>query len=172
MAALIPYNLLTQGLYNGMITGMTQMTFGVAKILKAIYSHQNPDINNYIQKLDIEYHINMVSVVLRRYSKGEVINIREHLGDRSVIFTTIPKGSKTTNDPVQISLEYLSEIIKMIHYDLAQISAEIEYHKTKWFNSWRTLNIKSKLDILEIHHKILVSRYNDFINICGTFQKK
>lgn len=171
MALMLPYNLLTQGLYNGIITGISQMTFGVAKILKSIYSHKNPDINNYIQKLDIEYHINMVSTVLRKYSKGEVINMKEHIGDKSVIFTTIPKSERTTNDPIQVSLTYLSDIIKQIHHDLMQISVEIEYHKTKWFNSWRTLNIKKQLEILDVHHTIMVSRYNDFLNICGAFKK-
>lgn len=167
--AMIPYTLLTQGLYSGIITGIGKMTFGIAGVIKTIYRYQNPNINKYIQTLDIEYHINLISSVLRKYSKLGSINIKEHIGDKSVIFTTIPIKT-ITNDPMQISLKYLSQSIEDIHKDLLCIMEDISYHQLKWFNSWRSLNIKKRLDTLEIHNNILKSRYNNFIQIYSAFE--
>jgi hypothetical protein len=165
MALALPYTLLTQGLYSGVITGISTMTVGMCRIIRSIYSHKNPDVDKLIKKLDIEYHIILISTILKNFNKTGTIDIKEHIGDKSIIFTVFDESKSNRQDPIQISLTYLSLIIRDIHNDLMVINQQIEYHNTKWLSSWRTLNIKKYLDILEIHNTILVNRYNDFLKI-------
>lgn len=196
MALVVPYTLITQGLYSGIISGISTMTFGMCGMIKSIYNHKNPDVDNFIKKLDIEYRIEMISTILKKYAKYKTIDMKEHVGDKSVIFTVLEnsayliKDSGMDNslilynskkseqyqnniiDPLQISLIYLSRIIRDIHNDLIIINKQIEYHSSKWFNSWRTLNIKKYLDELETHNTILINRFNDFIKISSVIEHK
>jgi len=175
--ALVPYGIITQGLYGGLISGISTMTFGMCKIIKSIYSHKNPDVDNFIKKLDIEYRINLISTILKKYNKTKTVDIKEHICDKSVIFTVLDNRSltesmkyKSASDPLQISLMYLSSVICEIHNDLMMISKQIEYHQSKWFNSWRTVNIKRYLDSLETNNLILSNRFDDFMKISALSQ--
>ena len=179
MALIIPYTLITQGLYSGIISGISTMTFGMCGVIKSIYSHKNPDVDNFIKKLDIEYHINLISIILKNYNKSGTIDIKEHICDKSVIFTVLHENYTGLNkdeltqkleNPIQMSLMYLSLIIREIHNDLTVINRQIEYHNSKWFNSWRTMNIRKYLETLEVHNTILINRFNDFMKICVAYK--
>src|SRR5688500_15149172 len=170
--AMIPYGIITQGLYGGLISGIGTMTFGMCKIIKSIYSHKNPDVDNFIKKLDIEYRVNLISTILKKYNKTKTIDIKEHICDKSVIFTVLDNRSlsesmkyRAATDPLQISLMYLSTVICDIHNDLILIDKQIAYHQSKWFNSWRVMNIKKYLDSLETNNSLLLNRFDDFMKI-------
>jgi len=174
---MIPYGIITQGLYGGLISGISTMTFGMCKVIKSIYSHKNPDVDNFIKKLDIEYRINLISTILKKYNKIKTIDIKEHICDKSVIFTVVDDRSltestkyRTAADPLQVSLMYLSSVICDIHNDLTLINQQIEYHQSKWFNSWREMNIKKYLDSLETDSHILANRFDDFMKISALAQ--
>lgn len=169
---LVPYGLITQGLYSGLVSSISTMTFGMCNMIKSIYSHKNPDVDNFIKKLDLEYRINFISTILKKYNKTKTIDIKERICDKSVIFTIVDNNSltessryRTASDPFQVSLMYLSSIICDIHNDLSEINKQIEAHQAKWFNSWRVLNIKKYLDILETDSYILSKRFDDFMKI-------
>jgi len=172
MALTIPYSLLTEGLYNGIIFGISGMTCKAVGMVKTIYSHNNTSVNEKLIQLDLEYNINMASVLVRKYSKGRSQNVKEHINNKTVNFEMVAKPNQTINDPIEMGLIYLSQIITDIHNDLISIESDINYHNTKWFNSMRTLDLKKKLTILELHNGLLINRYNNFIRICSTFDKK
>jgi len=149
MALVLPYTLITQGFYSGIISGISTITFRMCGVVKSIYSHKNPDVDNFIRKLDIEYRVNIISTILKNYNKTGTIDIKEHICDKTVIFTVFDKPLLNVTDPIQLSLMYLSGIIREIHNDLISINNEIAYHHTKWFNSWRALDIKKKVGYVE-----------------------
>jgi len=166
--AMIPYTLLTQGLYSGVITSISTMTCGMCNVIKSIYKYQNPDAINHIKRLDIEYHIKLISLIVKKYTISNTTDIKERINNKSLIFTTINDTSSKITDPIQLSLLYLSIIIKDIHSDLIAINKKVAYHNTKFFNSWRTLDIKSNLETLENNNNILKERLDIFLKLHGT----
>jgi hypothetical protein len=79
--------------------------------------------------------------------------------------------SDRTDNPMEVSLSYLSKIIGEIHQNLIQLEKKVSYHHTKYFSTWRTLNVVPILTELEINTQILKGRFDDFIKICGIYGK-
>lgn len=53
---------------------------------------------------------------------------------------------------------HLSEITQKIHDQIKIIDDKINYHKTKWFHTWRTLYLDAEIENLEKYIKILDER--------------
>lgn len=171
MISLALPSLLTQGLYSSLVTGISSMTFGVIGSIKSIYNHKNPNLTNHLRRLDIEYHLRLISAVLKNQSQTSTSFSKEHIDGKSMIFITA-KDKKTSVDPIQISLAYISKIIDDIHQNLILINQKVEYHQSKWFNAYRILDLNSLLTQLEINTNILKARFDDFIKICTIYQAK
>ncbi len=43
----IPYTLLTQGIYSGLIGTISTVTMGTCKLVTSIYKHKNPNVNKF-----------------------------------------------------------------------------------------------------------------------------
>lgn len=170
MALAIPYTaVLTQGIYSSLVTGISTMTFGIFSTVKSIYKHENPDITNHLRKLDIEYQLRLISSILNKHSESSVMNIKEHIDNKSVIFTTL-KEKRKTNDPIEVNLSYLSKIIDEIHRDLIQLDKKVSYHNSKYFCGWRTLNVSNILSNLDTNSAILKNRFDDFVKLCTIYK--
>jgi len=168
MAIALP-SVLTQGLYSSLVAGISSMTFGIFGTVKSIYNHKNPDLTNHLKRLDIEYHLRLISSVLKNQSHSPVTTIKEHIDNKSIIFSTVP-NNKISEDPLEICLIYLSKSVNDIHKTLLSINQKVVYHQTKWFGSYRTLNISPLLTQLEIDIDILKNRFNDFIKIYNIYR--
>ena len=72
--------------------------------------------------------------------------------------------SKIESRSIENCLESIHEIILNIKCDLKIINAKLAKHGRKYLNSWRSLNIKSHLNDLECHCKILDKRYELLAN--------
>jgi len=61
-------------------------------------------------------------------------------------------------------LEAIHEIILNIKCDLNIINKKLAKHKNKYFNGWRSINIKKHISDLEFHCNILDKRYELLAN--------
>lgn len=154
MAFLIPYTILTQGLYTGILGTISTITIGTCKIISSIYTHKNPNVTKFIQELDIERRLKLIEAVLNT----KHIN-RKHDHD------SVTKINYQIDDPVELCLIHVQQIIDVIYANLTDIDKKVAHHNTKWFNTWRSLNIKSKLEQLKINSDILDKRFSDLMEI-------
>ena len=164
MALSIPMYILAQGIYSGIITGISTMTLGTCRLVGTIYSHKNPNITERLKQLDIEYHLNLINAILKQNQK--ITNISKITIESQTFEIVDYNPNIKSDDPIKISLSYISKAIEDIHSDLLDINRVVLYHKTKYFNSWRSMGVSKYLKILENDIKILENRFNDFIKIC------
>lgn len=163
MISVLPYTaVLTQGI--------NVILIGIFGTIKSIYNHENPDLANNLRKLDVEYHLRLVSTVLKNQKYVPVITIKEYINDQSIIFSTVESG-KTSQDPLEVCLFYLSNSVKDIHLTLVSVNQKVQYHQTKWLNTYRILSIQELLNKLEADIDILKNRFNDFIKIQQIYQQ-
>lgn len=111
------------------------------RICKSIVSLSD---NNYRK-----YDVKIVLEELDLYAKISVIN---------AILEDVKYDSKSVNK----ALSYLHHTLEQLDSLLGSINEEINYHKSKWFSSYRTINIDSLIHKLISLNKILDARLNRF----------
>lgn len=142
MALIIPF--ITQGLYNGIIETIGSIAINCCSMVRSIYTHKHIDVNKHLKELDIEHRLKLIELVLRKKA---------------------PLVDGPINDPVELALFDLYRSVQEVHSNLRDLERKIAYHRMKWFNSWRTLNIKSNIAILKVNVGILNNRFEDLINV-------
>lgn len=155
--------LLAQGIYAGVISTISTLTVGTAKLATNLYKNKNPDVANTIKRLDIEHKLSLIEAVI----KSSMISTKsesQRIDLEKSTFEIINREFKSV-DPIQICLHAINSVITDIHTDLNQLNQKIESHSQKWFSSWRSLNIKSKLVNLEINCGILDKRFDELIKV-------
>ena len=175
MAALIPYTILAQGIYTGIIGTISTVTIGTCTAIKSIYTHKNPDVKRIIKKYDVKHKLELIESVLKitdHNNKNRFEKMKLNDLEKTQIFEIIESQNNIGDDPIELCLKYLHESIEDIHTNLKEINAKVMRHTAKWFNSWRTLNIKRQLDDLEENIKILDKRFNDFMRISEFLKNK
>jgi hypothetical protein len=173
--ALIPYTLLAQGIYSGLIGTISTVTIGACHVVKSIYTHKNPDVIKLITELDIERRLKLIQAVLNTIdheSKTKIARMKLDDLEKTQIFELVGAETDLDNDPIELCLLYLHEIIQYIHNDLTAINKKVEYHNTKWFSSWRILSVKTFLENLRLHSKLLESRFDDLTKISMFLKNK
>lgn len=168
-AILIPYTLIAQGLYSGVVGAISTVTLGACSIVTSIYNHKNPDVDKIIIDLDIERKLRVIQSVLNakekeKIKKPDLVKMKLNNLEKSQIFEIINE-KENDNDPIELCLHYIHETIQKIHENLTAINKKVAYHNTKWFSSWRTLNVKTLLKELETNTKLLDSRFKDLMKI-------
>ena len=108
--------------------------------MKSIY-YYSKDIDGVIKELDIKNKLKTIECTCA------VLNANKE----------IPKGIETC-------LEALHDIILNIKCDLKIINAKLAKHHKKYFNGWRSLNIKKYINNLKSHCNILDKRYSLLAN--------
>jgi hypothetical protein len=91
--------------------------------------------------------------------------------EKTQIFELIDLEPDLKTDPIEICLHYLHEIIQKIQTELITINKKVAYHNTKWFSSWRQLNIKPMVTRLTLYSDQLRDRFDDFLKINDFLQK-
>lgn len=104
---------------------------------------------------DIFYYSNSVDKVLCELDIGNKIRTMELLTKE---FSSIK--DLDNEDAIHYCLENLHDMILRIREDLKQIGYKIKQHKTKYFNNWRTIDIKNQIYNLRIHSSLLDKRYD------------
>ena len=167
MALVIPY-ILMEGVYAGIIGTISAATMGTYSVAKSICKHQNPDINKVINELDLIRRLKLIESVLNikeMNRRPELAPMKLNELEKTTIFEIVKAENDICDDPIELCLHYLYEIIHEMHNNLLAISKKVAYHKTKWFYTWRTLNIKDQLNTLKISSDKLEARFNDLIKI-------
>ncbi|BCS82906.1 hypothetical protein QLL95_gp1217 [Cotonvirus japonicus] len=166
---LVPYTLLAQGIYAGLIGAISTITMSACGAIKSIYNYKNEDVNLHIRRLDIERQLVIIQSILLKVTKTKntknTVNLKLDDLEKTHIFELIDTKPDLNNDPIKLCLMYLHESINDIHRDLSNISNKIDAHNNKWFNYWRTLNIKNFVENLESDTKILGERFDYLIKI-------
>jgi hypothetical protein len=167
MAALIPYTLLAQGIYSGLIGTISAVTMGTVAVVQSVYTHRNPDADRVLKKLDIERRLKLFEAILNKINE----KTKTELDDisRAEISTIINADVKITSDPIALCLEFLHETITNITVLLGNLERKIYNHEQKWFSKWRVLDISSYLSDLEDQSKILSERFDDLTKIATYF---
>lgn len=169
-----PYTLMVDGIYAGLIGTISMVTIKTCSTVKSIYTYQNPNVSTLIKELDIEQRMKLVQAVINSIDSHSKKIVKMKLDDmeKTQIFELVGADVDLSNDPIELCLLSLNEVIQDINNDLLAIDRKVGYHNTKWFSSWRTLNVKSLLDILSMHSKLLDLRFNDLAKISSFLSKK
>ena len=167
---MIPYTLVAQGIYSGVITTISSLTIGTCKIITSIYGHKNENVDLYIKKLDIERKLCVIESVLNSYNTNSIHSAIKKSNSGHIITDDLVIEDYVRDkerDPIKICLHYISINLNEIHTILDNIHKKVAYHKSKWFNSWRQLNIRKNLEELETSVGLLDDRFDSFIKISG-----
>lgn len=155
--------IITQGIYAGIITTISKVTINTALLIKSIYNHENPDTNKIINELDLDQRLKLIQSVLNKLNITSN-NITLTNLDKTQIFNMIDE-QLNENDPIELCLKYIHEAINQIHHNLVLINRKIMYHKSKWFNKWRTLNIEPYIQNIKYNSNRLNLRFDDLLKI-------
>ena len=106
MALAIPYSLLTEGLYNGIIFGISGMTCKAVGIVKTIYSHNNTSVNEKLIQLDGLIKVDSLKdKLIENNIKKDTLNTRQIKFLKSINITSF-NTIKSNNDIIyQLKLD-------------------------------------------------------------------
>jgi len=182
MAAIIPYTIIAQGLYSGLIRTIGTVTIGTGRSIKSVYTHKNPDVTKILVKFDIEHRLKLIQSVLNTKQKTNRINYDNmyiNNLEKSQIMQIIHINNTNNTDkvvcdadPIELCLRDLHLTIQSMNKIINDMHKKSEYHKSKWFNTWRTLNLKHLLEELEDNSILLDARFNDLIKISQFLENK
>ena len=64
----------------------------------------------------------------------------------------------------KIAIKSLDKLIKEIDQEIINLNKNISYHKTKYFNSWRSINV-TNIEIIKNKNILLNKKFDDLINL-------
>jgi|TARA_B100000963_G_scaffold361009_1_gene394344 hypothetical protein len=131
------------------ILGRQILTQAITDASASIYStvgdvfHHTASIDKVLCQLDIENKVKTIELLCN----------------------SLPSDLKKEGDESAINfcLENLHDMVIRIREDLKQLKAKIDYHKSKWFTSWRSLDARIELANLKLHTSLLEQRYDLFV---------
>jgi len=91
------------------------------------------------------------------------LDIKQRLETIEKVCTSLCEYDDKANI-VEGCLESIHHVILEIKADLKNINAKLAKHKRKFFNNYRSVNVKKYLHSLKIHSALLDRRYNLLIN--------
>ena len=83
----------------------------------------------------------------------------------SAFIEDIQENKKEMNKSTKLALASVGKVLEKINVELQLIKNNIRYHKSKWFSSWRTCDVKDKVKQIIMHTELLDERFNFLIKI-------
>jgi hypothetical protein len=151
------FSVVAQGVYAAIIDTISNGTKNTYNTLASLYLHQNPNVNDFLKKIDIESKLSIIKSTVEyidSLSKEEVSEL-----EKTQILTIMNREININKDPIEITLFFIKESVQDIHNDLIGLNNKILNHKNKWFNTWRHLSISKEERNIKIHLKQLKSRF-------------
>lgn len=167
MSFIIP-SIIAKGLYSGFVSAVGTIAIATCRLAKSIYMHKNPNVTKIIIELDIERRLKLINSIINTInttSTNDEAKIKLNDLEKTQVFELVGAEIDLKNDPIELCMKYLHEIIQDINSCLITINNKVSRHNSKWFKYFRTLNIKPLLEKLELNSKILDRRYNDLLNV-------
>ena len=118
---------------------------GIIGTIKYISSYNNIDIT--LLKKDLE-NIDL---------ENKIIIINQFIEEI--------ENTKNIKESIKSSIKSVHDILDKINIELESIKEDIEYHQTKYFNSWRTLCCDNKIENLKTHDSILNNRFDLLVKL-------
>ncbi len=119
----------------------------VYSTLYIVYSYNNDYIN--LKLVDLESQIKVIESLIKDIDKNKNYNKLKC---------------------VELCINTINDIINNIHLVLFKLHDELKYHKTRWFNYYRTPYYHSYLDIL-INYKLQLDSRLDLLTKILTISK-
>lgn len=170
-----PLMILSEGIYAGIISTIGTLTLGTCRIITNVYNHKNPDANQFVESLDLEYKLQIIQHFLNYFNNKKNHDVRIQLNDlqKTQIMDSIPEAeTEIIPDPIDLCLIHIQTSIQKINNCLLMIETKIKNHRQKWFADWRTLNIKPQLDTLMRLTHNLDARFEMFLKIATLIYQK
>lgn len=116
--------------------------------------------------------INTISYI-STYNKVDLTYIKKDLDefDLENKITIINKfieeieNKKNIKESIKYSIISLHDVLEKINNEINKIKEDIEYHQTKYLNSWRSLDCSNKLEIIEKNNKLLDNRFEMLVKL-------
>lgn len=141
MAIYIAGQLITMTIGKHLLSkAINDSTSSIYSSLSSIY-YYSKDAEKIIKELDIKNKLKTIETTCKVLTESDI-------------------NSKS----IEACLESIHEIMLNIKCDLNIINKKVAKHKKKYFNSWRSLNIKKHLNDLKLHCHILDKRYELLAN--------
>lgn len=131
----------------GTITTTTSSIGSMIKYLAISTSPGASDILNIVSSADLEFTISIIEQLVKE------------------------QDSKQLNESVKKALIGVSEILDSIHGELTSVKKAIEYHNTKYLNSWRGFSWEGNIETLKKHNIILTHRYRMLFDLLKIYNK-
>lgn len=119
-----------------------------------------------------------IGSILKYLISTDSMEIIHQLADTDLDFTVsiiqqlvLEQENKQLTESIRKALIGLNQILILINNELDIIKKQMDYHKTKFFSSWRSFNCEINIEIVKKHTHILKNRYNilvDLLKIYGT----
>lgn len=108
---------------------------------------------------EVFHHTSSIDKVLCKLDINNKVKVIE------LLCNSLPSELKETdnNSAINFCLENLHDMVIRIREDLKQIKHIIDYHNSKYFTSWRSLDARKELNNLKLHTELLEQRYDLFI---------
>jgi hypothetical protein len=132
----------------------SETTKGMLNKIWDIINENHPDTIEVIAPFDIISKVKLIETIIR--DVNDEIKVQN---------TEIPKS-------MELSIQQLNDIIDKIHKNLNNIKDGIEYHKTLWFSSFRSIGYLEEVEKLKKNNVILDTRLDQLIKIIMLFRKK
>lgn len=126
------------------IRTLTTATSNIIILSQKLTSYDQPytkDVVVELKKLDLECNISIMDALVEEHKEKD-----------------LPQS-------IQISLQSVSEILKLMHEELTQIHGMIEYHNTLWWNTWRVLDCTKNIDKMKGHKILFNERYRLLLDL-------
>jgi len=121
---------------------VTETSRSIFHSITNILSHEHPVINLILSELDIPAQIKLIKSIVSEVSESS-------------------NHSKT----LELSLEQLDDIVKIVSKQISIIKEGITYHDTLWLNKWRTPAYEAEIKQLRRQKKIMNQRLDNLIKV-------
>jgi hypothetical protein len=137
------------------------------------------DIKNKIHLFNDINNLNQFDQTnqLKQFDKTNINNtttIENNISD--LVLSDISSDSEAKSDPNHITkiyvsnglssgLKYLDQSLSNLHKILSNIKSKIEYHQTKYFNYYRSLDLSLEMSNIKLEYQILISRFDLILKI-------
>jgi hypothetical protein len=118
-----------------------------------IVNEKHDYIKEIIESLDLISKVEIIESIIR--------DINEYMKLNNI----------KPNHTLDLAIVQLSNIITTIHSDLNNVKNGVEYHKTLWFNSFRTPDYLKLIEKIKLDKKTLDSRLDNMIKIVTLFRE-
>ena len=81
------------------------------------------------------------------------------------------KPNENKHKALKLALESIKKTIDKIHNNLNKLNSEIEYHQSKWFNTWRQPSYNNTLSDLDILSNKLDKNFDILLKVINIEDK-